>query len=186
MSRNCEFFGNRQIEAMRFLDGSVGRQIIDHNLHITHEVIAGAFVERFGQPGRSLRGSVVVCLYGKPEYLFLQNAMFAGCPGFEDYELIYVSNSPEMAERLLKEAKAAQQIYGLPQTIVLLPGNAGFGAANNVAVQPCAERSHSDRQSRRVSARSGLGAEAQPGRRGPAAKTKPGSSACRCITTTAP
>ena len=129
-----EFFGNRQVEAMRFLDGSVGRQIIDHNLHITHEVTAGAFVERFGQPGRSLRGSVIVCLYGKPEYLFLQNAMFSGCPGFEDYELVYVSNSPEMAERLLKEAKAAEQIYGLPQTIVLLPGNAGFGAANNVAV----------------------------------------------------
>jgi GT2 family glycosyltransferase len=129
-----EFFGNRQVEAMRFLDRSVGRQIIDHNLHITREVIAGAFVERFGQSAGPLRGSVVVCLYGKPEYLFLQNAMFSGCPGFEDYELIYVSNSPDMAERLLKEAKAAEQIYGLPQSVILLPGNAGFGAANNVAV----------------------------------------------------
>jgi GT2 family glycosyltransferase len=129
-----EFFGNRQIEAMRFLDRSIGRQIIDHNLHITREVIAGAFVERFGQPAGPLRGSVVVCLYGKPEYLFLQNAMFSGCAGFEDYELIYVSNSPDMAERLLKEAKAAEQIYGLPQSVILLPGNAGFGAANNVAV----------------------------------------------------
>ena len=58
---------------------------------------------------------------------------------------MYVSNSPEIAERLLKEAKAAQQIYGLPQTIVLLPGNAGFGAANNVAVAPCAQRPHPDR-----------------------------------------
>ena len=129
-----EFFGNRQIEAMRFLDGSVGRHIIEHNLHITRTVVAGSFVERFGRPGRP-RGSIVVCLYGKPEYLFLQNAMFAECPGFEDYELVYVSNSPEMAERLLKEANAAQQVYGLPMTIVLLPGNAGFGAANNVAVQ---------------------------------------------------
>jgi GT2 family glycosyltransferase len=131
---DLEFFGNRQIEAMRLLDGSVGREIIAHNLHMTRNVVAGAFVERFGQPARRLRGSIVVCLYGKPEYLFLQNAMFAGCPGFEDYELVYVSNSPEMAERLLKEVNAAQQIYGLPQTIVLLPGNAGFGAANNVAV----------------------------------------------------
>jgi GT2 family glycosyltransferase len=136
-----EFFGNRQIEAMRVLDGSVGRHIIDHNLHITRKVVGGAFVERFGQTARRLRGSIVVCLYGKPEYLFLQNAMFAGGPGFEDYELVYVSNSPEMAERLLKEARAAQQIYGLPQTIVLLPGNAGFGAANNVA----ASHAQSDR-----------------------------------------
>jgi GT2 family glycosyltransferase len=130
-----EFFGNRQIEAMRFLDGSVGRHIVEHNQHITRTVVAGAFVERFGRRTRPARGSIVVCLYGKPEYLFLQNAMFAGCPGFEDYELVYVSNSPEMAERLLKEANAAQQVYGLPLTIVLLPGNAGFGAANNVAVQ---------------------------------------------------
>jgi GT2 family glycosyltransferase len=130
-----EFFGNRQIEAMRILEGSIGRQIIEHNLHITRNIAAGAFVERFGQPPRTPRASVVVCLYGKPEYLFLQNAMFADCPGFADYELIYVSNSPEIAERLLKEAKAAQQIYGLPLTIVLLPGNAGFGAANNVAAR---------------------------------------------------
>ena len=129
-----DFFGNRQIEAMRALDGPIGQEIISHNLRITRDVVAGAFVERFGEPAKSLRGSIVVCLYGKPEYLFLQNAMFAGLPGFEDYELVYVSNSPEMAERLLKEARAARQVYGLTQTIVLLPGNAGFGAANNVAV----------------------------------------------------
>lgn len=129
-----EFFGNRQIEAMRALDGPLGRQIISHNLRITRNVVAGAYVERFGPRPKTLRGSIIVCLYGKPEYLFLQNALFAGCPGFEDYELIYISNSPEMSERLLKEARTAQQVYGLPQTIVLLPGNAGFGAANNVAV----------------------------------------------------
>jgi GT2 family glycosyltransferase len=61
--------------------------------------------------------------------------MFAGCPRFEDYELVFVSNSPELAERLLKEAAAAHLVYGIPQTIVLLPGNAGFGAANNAAVR---------------------------------------------------
>jgi hypothetical protein len=130
----AEFFGNRQIEAIRALDGSIGRHVIAHNLHITRSVVAGACVERFGAPRKSLRGSIVVCLYGKSEFVFLQNALFAGGLGFEDYELIYVSNSPEMAERLLKEARAAEQVYGLPQTVVLLPGNAGFGAANNVAV----------------------------------------------------
>jgi len=131
----AEFFGNRQIEVLRALDQSLGGQIAAHNLDITRKVVAGACVERFGHRGRAPQGSLVVCLYGKPEYLFLQNAMFAGCPGFGDYELIFVSNSPEMAERLLKEAAAAHHIYGLPQTIVLLPGNAGFGAANNAAVR---------------------------------------------------
>ena len=129
-----EFFGNRQVEVMRILDGPIGNQIINHNLHITRGVVAGVWAERLGRPMRSLRGSIVVCLYGKPEYLFLQNAMFSGLSGFEDYELIYVSNSPEMMERLLKEANAAHHIYGLPLTVVLLPGNAGFSAANNAAI----------------------------------------------------
>jgi GT2 family glycosyltransferase len=133
-----EVFGDRQIEAMRTLDGPIGREIIKHNLRITRDIVAGACVERFGQPPNSLRGSIIVCLYGKPEYLFLQNAMFAGCPGFEDYELVYVSNSAEMSDRLLKEARAAQQVYGLPQTVVLLPENAGFAAANNAAVNHAA------------------------------------------------
>jgi GT2 family glycosyltransferase len=130
----AEFFGNRQIEVFAALDRSLGKQILNLNLDITRKVLSATCVERIGQPARSPKASIIVCLYGKPEYLFLQNAMFVGCPGFDDYELIYVSNSPEMAERLLKEAAAAHQIYGLPQTIVLLAGNAGFGAANNVAV----------------------------------------------------
>lgn len=131
----AEFFGNRQIEAIRGLDRSFGRELVKHNLHITRGVVAGACVQRFGHRARPPRASIVVCLYGKPEYLFLQNALFSGRPGFDDYELIYVSNSPEMAERLLKEANAAHHVYGIPQTVVLLPGNAGFGAANNIAVQ---------------------------------------------------
>ena len=94
-----------------------------------------SYIQRVGVDKRKVRGSIIVCLYGKPEYLFLQNALFSGLPGFEDYELIYVSNSPEMAERLLQDAQTAYQVYGAPQTVILLPGNAGFGAANNLAVQ---------------------------------------------------
>jgi GT2 family glycosyltransferase len=46
-----------------------------------------------------------------------------------------VSNSPELAESLLREARVASSIYDVDQTIVILPGNAGFGGANNVAVR---------------------------------------------------
>jgi GT2 family glycosyltransferase len=34
----------------------------------------------------------------------------------------------------MKDVRTSSLIYGVPQTLVLLPGNAGFGAANNVAV----------------------------------------------------
>jgi hypothetical protein len=131
---DSEFFGNRQVEAVRLLRGPIGNTIVKHNRDISADIVRGAHVEQFGPRGRKPRGSMVVCLYGKPEYLFLQNALFAGGPGFEDYEMVYVSNSPEMAEQLMKDMRTATQVYGLQQTLVLLPGNAGFGAANNVAV----------------------------------------------------
>lgn len=130
----AELFGNRQVEAVRLLRGPVGGAIVKHNRDITKDIVAGAYVERFGPRGRKCLGSIVVCLYGKPEYLFLQNALFTGGTGFDDYEMVYVSNSPELAEKLMKDMRTGTQIYGLSQTLVLLPGNAGFGAANNAAV----------------------------------------------------
>lgn len=128
-----KYFGNPRVEAIRAVQGEISAAIVRHNREITREFVSGAYVQRFGPRLRKPRGSIIVCLYGKPEYLFLQNALFAGGPGFEDYEIVYVSNSPEMAERLLKDASTSTLIYGIPQTLVLLPGNAGFGAANNAA-----------------------------------------------------
>lgn len=131
---DAELFGNRQVESFRMLHGPLGTAIVKHNREISKSIVQGALVQRFGPHGKKLRGSLVVCLYGKPEFLFLQNALFHGGAGFEDYEMIYVSNSPEMAEQLMKDIKTGTLLYGLTQTLVLLPGNAGFGAANNVAV----------------------------------------------------
>lgn len=129
-----DVFGNRQVEAARLLRGSLSAALVRHNRDLSHELVKRAYVERFGPRRAKLRGSIVVCLYGRPEYLFLQSALFAGGPGFEDYEMIYVCNSPELAEQLLKDARTGALVYGLPQTVVVLPGNAGFGAANNLAV----------------------------------------------------
>lgn len=131
---SCSFLGNHQVDAARALDGGMGDQIIALNRAITGRITAARHVERFGAHRRQPLGSIVVCLYGKPEFLFVQNALFSGRAGIEDFEFIFVSNSPEMAEALMAEARAAHMIYGLRQTIVLLPGNAGFGAANNAAV----------------------------------------------------
>ncbi len=125
---------NPQLSAMASLDRFAGEQILSLNRAVTRGVVAAPYVERFGPSERSFKGSIVVCLYGKPEYMFLQNALFSGKPGIEDYEWIYVCNSPELVERLLKEARIGALIHGVSQTVVALAGNAGFGAANNVAV----------------------------------------------------
>ncbi len=127
------FLGNKAVEGMACLEGGAGAQILELNRIVTERIKSAPYVERFGTKRRVPHGSIVVCLYGKAEFLFLQNCLYAGLPKMENYEFIFVSNSPEIAERLLQEARAASLIYGLEITVVVLSGNAGFGAANNVA-----------------------------------------------------
>jgi GT2 family glycosyltransferase len=128
-------FGAAHIKAIEGLAHGSGSEILALNRHITGGLTASPYVEHFGREGATYDGSIVVCLYGKAEFLFLQAALYAAVRGMDRYELIYVSNSPELAEALLREARAAVRIYGLDITVVLLSGNAGFGAANNVAAR---------------------------------------------------
>jgi GT2 family glycosyltransferase len=132
---SATYFGNPSIESIRYLERGLGAELVRFNLAITRRVVSAPYVEYFGPQGRPRRGSIVVCLYGKPEYFFLQNSLYSNLPGIDEYEFVYVSNSPEMAETLLREAQRAKLLYGLPITVVILTGNAGFGAANNVAAR---------------------------------------------------
>jgi len=129
------FFGNPAVESMGCLGQGVGAELVRFNRAITERIVAAPYVERFGLQGNSLRGTIIVCLYGKAEYYFIQNCLFAGLPGIEDYEFVYVSNSPEMAETLLREAQSASLIYGMTNSVMILNGNAGFGGANNAAAR---------------------------------------------------
>jgi len=131
----ADHFGNRQVSGIACADKGLGTEIVAHNRHITDGILTSPYVERFGPRRRKHAASIIVCLYGKMEYLFVQNALFSSGPGIEDYEFVYVCNSPELAEPLLREARIASNIYGIDQTVVILPGNAGFGGANNAAVR---------------------------------------------------
>lgn len=130
---SATFLGNAGIEAMNYFGDGFGDELIRFNRSISRQIVSAPYIERFGFRASSPRASVVVCLYGKPEFLFLQSCLFHGLPGIEDYEFIYVSNSPEMAEMLLREARNTSLLYGLNTSVIILSGNAGFGAANNVA-----------------------------------------------------
>ncbi len=129
----ASYFGNASVESMLHLERGLGTELVRFNLAITRRVVSAPYIERFGPHDRARRGTIVVCLYGKPEYFFLQNCLYAGLAGIDEYEFVYVSNSPEMGEQLLREAQRASLLYQLPITLLILPGNAGFGAANNVA-----------------------------------------------------
>jgi GT2 family glycosyltransferase len=131
----ASFLGNPGIESMGFLGQGVGTELVRFNKAITQRLVARPFVERFGAKKGSVRGTIIICLYSKLEYYFVQNCLFSGLPGIEEYEFVYVSNSPEMAETLLREAHSASLIYGLTNSVMILAGNAGFGGANNAAAQ---------------------------------------------------
>ncbi|MBV8801223.1 MAG: glycosyltransferase family 2 protein, partial [Alphaproteobacteria bacterium] len=79
------------------------------------------------------RASIIVCLYGKPEFMFLQSSSFFRSFSASEYEFIYVCNSPELLETLVKTAAACEVVYDMRLTVVGLSGNVGFGGANNAA-----------------------------------------------------
>lgn len=124
--------GGNRLDTMLALKGGLGSEIARLSRAVSGALVRAPFVERFGDQKRQPKTSIIVCLYGRPEYLFLQNALFANRPGIEECEFIYVCNSPELIERLLKDAACGTTIYGLSQTVVGLSGNAGFGPASNL------------------------------------------------------
>jgi GT2 family glycosyltransferase len=129
------YYGNRDLESFLALEAGIGAGLVDLNRRITAAIVAGAWVSYHGPVKTAYKGSIIVCLFGKHEFMFLQSALFSSAPGATDYEYIYVSNSPELTEILEKEARNCARIYGISIVLVCLPDNAGFGAANNLAAR---------------------------------------------------
>lgn len=133
---SVSYFGNPQVDGAMQLDSGVGDALIELNARVSSRIMRrGAYCRRFGPQRSRFEASIVVCLYGKPEFLFLQASFFSSKQDWADYEFIYVVNSPEIAEQLIKEATLTSRIYDTTTTLVILSGNAGFGTANNLAIQ---------------------------------------------------
>jgi GT2 family glycosyltransferase len=130
---NAQYFGDPETETFLQLDKGLGESLIGLNAALVKQIAQGAYHARFGARRGRYLASVVVVLYGKADFLILQAALFSQCPGYDQYEFIYVSNSPELNDTLVKDAEIASRMYRVAITLVLLPGNAGFGVANNVA-----------------------------------------------------
>jgi len=129
------YFGPPAFEAAQSIAPAIGAQLIAFSKTLAAAAINAPYAERFGASERSYKGSIIVCLHGRLEFLFLQHALFSQQSDMQDYEFIYICNSPELAEPLLNEARQCSLIYGLDQTIIILGANAGFAAANNLAAQ---------------------------------------------------
>jgi len=89
---------------------------------------------RFGARPVDPSVSIVVPLYGRIDFVEHQLVHFAHDPEIGECELIYVLDSPELADQLIIQASHLHRLCGIPLTLVILERNVGFGAANNAAV----------------------------------------------------
>jgi GT2 family glycosyltransferase len=89
-------------------------------------------VAHYGTPVPAPETSVVVPLYGRVDLLEQQLAQFVHDPEVSETELIYVLDSPELAEGLAAKASQLFGLYRVPFSVVTLRRNSGFSAVNNV------------------------------------------------------
>jgi GT2 family glycosyltransferase len=87
---------------------------------------------QYGQGPEAPEVSVVVPLYGRIDLVEHQLAQFGSDPEFQRVDLIYVLDSPDLAENLRASAGDLLDIYGVPFRVAFLPRNVGFATANNV------------------------------------------------------
>jgi GT2 family glycosyltransferase len=99
----------------------------------TRAARGSAGVVHIGVPVRRPAVSVIIPLYRNLGFLRFQLAAFAADPALRGAELIYVLDSPEQdaeAEHLLR---GLHVLHDLPLSLVVMPGNHGYAAANNAA-----------------------------------------------------
>jgi GT2 family glycosyltransferase len=98
----------------------------------SQETVEVQTVYQYGEPNESPDVSIIVPLYQRVDFLEQQLAQFVHDPEVLQAELIYVLDSPELADGLQELAAQLFPLYRMPFKIVTLKQNAGFSAVNNV------------------------------------------------------
>lgn len=129
---SSEAHAGRESALAGFLSGPAGSTLIDlFQLHVG-QAVANPYIERF-RP-RPVTHSFVTVLFGSTEPVKLQPMLFRAAK-LDFGEWIYVCNSPEDASHVLDLGKQMSELYDVMITVIVLGDNAGFGAANNIAIE---------------------------------------------------
>ena len=97
----------------------------------TQSMAAVHDVQSYGKPPRSPDVTIVVPLYQRIDFVEHQLLQFSRDPDFTDADLVYVLDSPELADSLAHMARELFALYGVPFRVVTMTANAGFAGANN-------------------------------------------------------
>ena len=76
--------------------------------------------------------TVVIPLYGRTDFVENHMAEFVHDPEMARADIVYVLDSPELADGLEVHAHELSRLYGLPFRIAVLAANGGFANANNI------------------------------------------------------
>lgn len=126
--------GNTTSRSFAELNESFGELVTDlyAKMKATRRVTARADF-RFGSEKPRL--SLICVLYGIPDFLYLLVAQFARFSRLDAFEFIFVSNSPELEETLIRDAELAATVFRTHVRMISLNQNCGFSNANNVGIE---------------------------------------------------
>ena len=89
---------------------------------------------QFGTPASQTKVSVIIPLYGRSDFVRHQLAHFHDDPEFDDVDLIYVIDDPDIYSSTVGLSTACYELYGKPFRLLFYNQNLGFSGANNVGV----------------------------------------------------
>lgn len=89
-------------------------------------------VKQFGKLHQSPSVSIIIPLYKRIDFVEHQLAQFVHDFEMSDIDLIYVLDSPELADSLTKTSGQLFELYNIPFRLVILKQNYGYSVANNV------------------------------------------------------
>jgi GT2 family glycosyltransferase len=125
------------VELDRGLRGRLIERHIDPAARRLSAALAGAAasaeVFEFGAPAPDPIVSVIVPQFRRLDLMEPQIAQFALDDDLRRADLLFVLDSPELAEDFLERARQLQGLYGLSYRAVVLSRNSGFALANNAA-----------------------------------------------------
>ncbi len=98
------------------------------------EMVGVESVAQHGIPNETSEVSIIIPLYGRIDFVEQQLAQFVHDPEIHQADLIYVLDSPELADNLKEFAAQLFQLYRIPFRVVILKRSVGYSAANNVGV----------------------------------------------------
>jgi GT2 family glycosyltransferase len=92
-------------------------------------------IEQYGAPPAAPVSSLVIPLYRRIDFLEHQLAQFVRDPEVCRADLVYVLDSPELADALHARALQLSRLYRVPYRIAYLRSNVGYAGATNAGVE---------------------------------------------------